>query len=79
MTDQNTGQHLITDDNLQDYDSVYQNIIDMFEGLSEAEYHKASAKLIFMLANHIGDEKVILEAVSLARQNTLEWREDKNQ
>ncbi len=68
-------QHLTTKPNLEDYDEVYQQIIDMHAGLSEEESQNANAKLILTLANHIGDANVIREAADLARDSTLQWRD----
>ena len=68
--------NLNTNPNVAEYDDVYQAIIDMHKGLSEAESHKANAKLILTLANHIGDAGVVAEATDLARRSTLEWREE---
>jgi len=60
--------------NLDDFDDVYQTIFDMHKDLSEEESNSANAKLILTLANHIGDAKVIKQAVEVARNNTLTWR-----
>ncbi|MEM1021357.1 MAG: DUF2783 domain-containing protein [Pseudomonadota bacterium] len=48
-------------------DDVYQMLIDAHEGLSDAESQRLNAKLILLLANHIGDVAVIEEALSHAR------------
>ncbi len=60
--------------NLIDADKVYQHILTMHNGLSDEESAKANAKLILMLANHIGDEQVIAAATSQVRANTESWR-----
>lgn len=57
-----------------DPDGVYQDIIDMHKGLSDEESHAANAKLVLVLANHIGDAGVVAEATQLVRENTLAWR-----
>ena len=69
-------QKLNTQPNLADYDEVYQQIIDMHLGLSEEDSQSANAKLILTLANHIGDANVIAEAAKIARDNTLQWRDE---
>ena len=68
---------LITRPNLsaEAYDDAYQLVIDMHKDLSRVESEKANAKLILILANHIGDPNVIREAASIARENTFRWRE----
>ncbi|GHF18054.1 hypothetical protein GCM10017044_10700 [Kordiimonas sediminis] len=52
-------------------DDVYQLIIDMHKGLSDEESQLVNAKMIVLLANHIGDAAIIAEAAQLARDNTL--------
>lgn len=57
-------------ENLENYDDVYQVIIDMHRGMTDEESEKANAKLILLLANHIGDLEVIREAATIVRSNT---------
>ncbi len=52
---------------LHDHDTLYDAFIRMHDGLSEAESQKASAKLVLLLANHIGDPQVVLEAIERVR------------
>ena len=64
--------HLDTSINIEDADGFYARLIDLHEGLTAAESQKVNAKLILMLANHIGDRAVLDEALdyiqaSLAR------------
>jgi len=54
--------------NLTKHDDLYERLIALHEGLSEAESRKASAKLILLLANHIGDEEVVIEAIERVRE-----------
>lgn len=49
-------------------DDIYEAIIRMHEGLSEEESNRANARLILILANHIGDADIIREAAALARR-----------
>ena len=53
---------------LHDPDGFYSRLIELHEGLSQEESNKVNAKLILMLANHIGDEEVLDEALSYLRQ-----------
>lgn len=69
-------EHLNLNSNLKDYDDVYQLLVDMHQGLTDEESQTANAKLILILANHIGDPDVIRDAVNISRENTLAWRED---
>ena len=59
-----------------DPDAVYQDIIDMHKGLSDEESLAANAKLVLLLANHIGDARTLAQATKLARENTLAWRKE---
>ena len=44
-------------------DDFYARLIELHEGLSSEESHKMNAKVILMLANHIGDTDVLYEAL----------------
>ncbi|MCU0937896.1 MAG: DUF2783 domain-containing protein [Burkholderiaceae bacterium] len=48
-------------------DDFYQLLIDMHRDLSDEESALVNAKLILLLANHVGDIAVLREAMSLAR------------
>jgi Protein of unknown function (DUF2783) len=53
--------------NVKDPDRLYAAIIDAHEGLSDAESVALNARLVLLLANHIGDEAVLREALDAAR------------
>ena len=53
--------------NINNPDDFYEKLIDMQRDLSEDEVQMANAKLILILANHIGDQQVIDAAIDLAR------------
>ena len=53
--------------NIESPDDFYEKLIDMQRDLSEDEVRLANAKLILLLANHIGDQQVIDEAIAVAR------------
>ena len=55
--------------NLTDADAVYAAIIDAHADLSEAESLALNARLLLLLANHIGDTGVVLQALAAARQS----------
>jgi hypothetical protein len=59
--------HLITTPNLPDTDDFYASLLAAHEGLDEAETHRLNARLILILANHIGDLDVLRPALTLAR------------
>ncbi len=48
-------------------DEIYEALIKMHEGLDDETSVLVNAKLILVLANHIGDPAVIREAASVAR------------
>jgi hypothetical protein len=48
-------------------DTFYEQLIDTHRGLSDAESAAVNARLILLLANHIGDLNLLGEALRLAR------------
>ena len=52
--------------NLARPDDVYNAIVDAHKGLDDAQTRAFDAKLILLLANHVGDEAVIREALKEA-------------
>jgi len=48
-------------------DDLYALLIAAHEGLSEAESLKLNAKLVLLLANHIGDFEVVRAALAAAK------------
>jgi 3-(3-hydroxy-phenyl)propionate hydroxylase len=58
---------LNTEPNLADGDATYAALVKMTEGLDDAAAQKAMAKLVLLLANHIGDEAILNEAMAIAR------------
>lgn len=58
---------LIRSPNLARPDDVYEALVALQEGCDEAKALKRYGKLIICLANHIGDESVIFEALDIAR------------
>lgn len=61
-----TGK-LATGANLADADTFYEKLIALHDGLDAAESRLVNAKLILLLANHIGDPQVLDEALAAAR------------
>ena len=51
-------------------DDFYQLLIDTHRDLSESQSAMLNAKLIWILANHIGDISVLREAMQVARDST---------
>ena len=50
-------------------DDFYEALIRAHEGLSDAESHTLNARLVLILANHVGDLTVLEEALALARRS----------
>ncbi|MCK5424075.1 MAG: DUF2783 domain-containing protein [Emcibacter sp.] len=48
-------------------DDFYQELIDMQRDMSEDDVQLMNAKLILIMANHIGDQETLSEAMLLAR------------
>lgn len=62
---------LNTDPNLTAPDDFYERLIAMHRGLSEEESARVNAKLILLLANHIGDLQVLEAAIGAARDDVV--------
>jgi Protein of unknown function (DUF2783) len=58
--------------NIADADGFYQELIDSQRDLGDEQADMLLAKLVLILANHVGDRGVLSEAIALARSNTLE-------
>ncbi len=59
---------LMTTPNISDADGFYAALLAAHKGLSEAESHAMNARLVLVLANHIGDAAVLQQALALARE-----------
>ena len=49
-------------------DEFYEALMAAHEGLSEDDSHALNAQLVLILANHIGDRRVLSEAIALAKR-----------
>jgi hypothetical protein len=58
---------LILTPNIDDPDGFYAELIGAQRDLSEEESLRVSARLVLLLANHVGDRTVLSEAIRLAR------------
>ncbi len=58
---------LVTDSRFADPDAAYRLIVEAHRGLSEAESHALNARLVLILANHVGDMVVLEQALRLAK------------
>lgn len=50
--------------NFANPDDFYEALIDMHKNLTEEQSHQANARLILLLANHIGDLSILRTAMS---------------
>ena len=62
---------LKTDPNLRAPDDFYEAVLAMHRGLTEAQSALVNAKLILLLANHIGDADVLRAAMAAAREDVV--------
>lgn len=60
---------LNTEPNLAAPDDFYEELIDLHRGLSDDQSALVNAKLILLLANHIGDLEVLRAAMAAARDD----------
>jgi hypothetical protein len=50
-------------------DAFYDSLVRAHRGLSDEQSELLHARLVLLLANHIGDLRVLDEAIALARQS----------
>jgi hypothetical protein len=60
---------LVTSPNLEDADAFYAAYVAAHEDLSAATSELLNARLVLILANQIGDRRVLEEAIRLARSS----------
>jgi len=58
---------LVTTPNLESPDDFYEALIDAHQGLTDEQSHALNARLVLLLANHIGALPVLREALAAAR------------
>jgi Protein of unknown function (DUF2783) len=61
---------LIIASQFADPDAAYVALIDARRGLSESAAAALDARLVLILANHIGDLAVLKEAIAVARKDS---------
>lgn len=62
---------LKTSSRFPDPDGAYRALVEAHRGLSEAASATLNARLVLILANHIGDVDVLREAVALAKSRGI--------
>lgn len=58
--------------NIDDPDGFYSDLIACHNGLSDEESTALNARLVLILANHIGDRQVLGDALVAARKGAKE-------
>ncbi|MDH3230019.1 MAG: DUF2783 domain-containing protein [Alphaproteobacteria bacterium] len=59
---------LNTEPNIERPDDFYQDLIDLHRDLTEEQSRQVNARLILLLANHIGDMDVLRHAMRAAAE-----------
>ena len=63
---------LILEPNIGNADEFYQILLDAHDGMTDEMSQTVNAKLILLLANHIGDIDVLTEALTIAAARPVE-------
>ncbi|NRA86160.1 MAG: DUF2783 domain-containing protein [Rhizobiales bacterium] len=58
---------IITTPNIDKPDDFYEQLLAIHEGLTKQQSDNVNASLILILANHIGDQKILSEALEMAK------------
>jgi len=57
---------LITEPHIASTDDFYERLLTSHRGLDDTESQALNARLVLILANHIGDETILKDAIDLA-------------
>jgi len=52
---------------LTDPDALFAALVEAHEGLDDEASRRLDAQLVLLLANHIGDQEVVLDAIRIAK------------
>ncbi|TDE37444.1 DUF2783 domain-containing protein [Antarcticimicrobium sediminis] len=63
---------LILTSNIEGADDFYAELLTTHEGLETADSNALNARLVLILANHIGDRSVLSQALRAAKLTTEE-------
>ena len=66
MTAKTEKSGLITEPNIQDPDGFYERLIAAHRDLDDEQSAALNSRLILLLANHIGDQSVLIQAIEEA-------------
>ena len=62
---------LDTEPRIADPDGFYERLIAAHRGLDDAQSALVNAKLVLLLANHVGDAEVLAQAIEAAREDVV--------
>ncbi len=62
---------LDTKPNIEAPDDFYEALIELHRGLSDEQSALVNAKLVLLLANHVGDAGILREAMAAAVQDIV--------
>jgi hypothetical protein len=68
---------LTTELNIADPDGFYEALIGLHRDLTAEQSRLVNAKLVLLLANHVGDRAVLDEAMALARRGLVPGGDDR--
>lgn len=57
-----------TDLHFTDHDAFYEELVAAHQGLTEAQSAQLNARLLFLLANQVGDAGVLAQCIAAARK-----------
>jgi hypothetical protein len=69
MPERRNTMPLVTTSQFKEPDSAFVMLVEARRGLSQEDAAALDARLVLILANHIGDVGVLKEAIALARQS----------
>jgi hypothetical protein len=58
---------LVTAPNMLDGDRFYAELLEAHQGLTPEQTHALNARLVLVLANHVGDAVALTQALAAAR------------
>jgi len=69
---------LVTTPNFDNPDEFYARLLELHEGQSKETSDAINARLILLLANHIGDREILTEAFAAAGTLIAKGKENEN-
>ncbi len=58
------------DPNIPDPDGFYAALVAAHQGLTDAQSAELNAKLVFLLANQVGDQRTLIECIETAAKSS---------